>query len=196
MINLENYLYEKTKSIIMEWDEAGIYAISFLVYANEAFTYQQHKNVSEFAISYNTEKDCNCAPKFSEERWNYAFWRQETTHIINPNEDDNEGVKILFDWYKENKIENIGFEDSSKTYDENMLYIGMGPVGYYDLLTAVVNVAKKMQDEGFIADKFGNIPIIVHDLEYSWYVKDATSHANPNREADVFLEALKSNYDT
>ena len=33
MINLKTYLYEKIKPIIKDWDEEGIYAISFFVYS-------------------------------------------------------------------------------------------------------------------------------------------------------------------
>ena len=195
MIDFKAYLYEKIKPTIAGWQEAGIYAISFFVYSNELNTYQGYKNVSEFAISYNTEKDCGKAPKYSEKRWNYAFWRQNTTYIIDPNEQDNEGLKTLFRWYKEIGLENIGFEDSDNLYDKKGFYIGKGPVGYYELLMTVADVARQMQTQGLIAEKFGPIPIIVHALEYCWYVEEATSHANPNGEAAIFLEALKMGFE-
>jgi len=201
MIDLKAYLYEKVKPIISGWDEEGIYAISFYVYSNEAYTYQQYNNVSEFAISYNTEEDCGDVSEYGdiaayeETRWNYAFWRQNTTFIIDPNENNNEGVKTLFQWYKENGIENIGYEDyeTDKIYDDNMKYIGKGSNGYYELLTVVSDVARQLQTEGLISEKFGNIPIIVHALEYCWYVEEATANANPNGEADAFFEAMKRN---
>ena len=197
MIDLKAYLYEKVKSVINGWDENGIYGISFFVYSNLAYTYKQYKNVSEFAISYNTEEDCGNVSAYDEERWNYAFWRQNTTHIIDPNESGNEGIETLFQWYKENGIENIGFDDydMDKIYDDNMLYIGKGPIGYYELLTVVSEVARQIQTEGIISRKFGNIPIIVHDYEYCWYVKEATAYANPNGEADVFLSAMNMGFE-
>lgn len=40
-------------------------------------------------------------------------------------------MKILFDWYKENGIDDIGYEDQNTCYDNEMRYIGKGPVGYY-----------------------------------------------------------------
>jgi hypothetical protein len=195
VIDLKAYLYEKVKPIITQWNENEIYAISFYVYSNLAYVYQQYKNVSEFAISYNTEKDCGGASAYSEERWNYAFWRQNTTHIIDPHENNNEGLETLFQWYKENGIENIGFENFDDAYDKNMLYIGKGPVGYYELLTAVSEIARQLQTEGFISKKFGRIPIIVHGLEYCWYVEEATEYANPNGEAEIFLEAVKRGFE-
>ena len=191
MIDLKLYLENKLREVISSWNEDNIYAISFFIYSNEEYEYAGFSNVSEFSVSYNTEDDCNGADELSEERWNYAFWRQNENPIISPY-DGNEGAKVLFDWYKENGIDNIGYEDMNALYDSEMRYIGKGPVGYCELLTEVTAVAKRLQESGFIKDKFGKpIPVIIHDLEYSWYVIDATKQANPNGEADVFLTAMK-----
>ena len=199
MVKLEDYLYNKVKPIISTWNEDGIYAISFFVYSNGAFTYRNYSNISEFAVSYNTENDftkaCPTAWSPNEARWNYAFWRQNTTHIINPHEENNEGMSILFKWYDENKVENIGIYSNDNQYDENGFYIGKGPGGYYELLTAVSNVAQRLQTEGFVKEKFGTVPIIVHGLEYDHLVESATKNANPNGEADAFLEALENYFE-
>ena len=73
-----------------------------------------------------------------------------------------------------------------------MRYIGKGPVGYYELLLEITAVAKRLQDCGFIKNKFGKpIPIIIHDLEYPWYIFEATKTANSNGEANVFFDAMK-----
>ncbi|MBE6580032.1 MAG: hypothetical protein E7650_00275 [Ruminococcaceae bacterium] len=191
MIDLQTYLKSKICDIISMWNEDNIYAISFFVYSNEAYQYNGYSNVTEFCVSYNTEADCNGADRFSEERWNYAFWRQNEFPVIEAN-NENEGIKILFEWYKQNSIVNIGYEDSKACYDDKMRYIGKGPVGYYELLSEIAIVAKELQDSGFIKNKFGRaIPIILHDLEYAWYVMEATKKANPNGEADVFFAAMK-----
>lgn len=185
MTDLKEYLYQRVKKEIALWYVKDIYAISFFVYSNEAYTYGEFSNVTNFSISYNTESDCGGADKCSEERWNYSFWRQNEIVIT-----DNEGMKILFQWYKENGINNIGHEDNN-CYDENNYYIGKGPVGYYELLTAVSEVANRLQNENYIVNKFGKaVPIIIHDLEYTWYVIEATKNANPNGEANQFIEAM------
>ena len=190
MTNISENLYLKVKSIMDAWCEDGIYAISFFVYSNEAYECKGFCNVSSFAVSYNTEDDCRGAGKYDEERWNYAFWRQNETFVINPDE-PNELTDLLFDWYKENGISNIGEEDED-CYDENCNYIGKGPVGHYELLMLVSDVAKRMQQEGFIENKFGKkLPIIIHGLEYAWYDIEATQKANINGEADTFLKAMK-----
>ena len=76
MTNLQIYLESALSSVISSWNEKDIYAISFLVCANEAYEYGGCSNVTEFSVSYNTEKDCGEADPLPEERWNYAFWRQ------------------------------------------------------------------------------------------------------------------------
>ena len=190
MNNISEKLYLKIKSIMDTWCEDGIYAISFFVNSNEAYEYNGFSNVSSFAVSYNTEADCEGADKYSEERWNYAFWRQDETPIIDPYEPD-ELTDLLFDWYKEHGILNIGEEDEN-CYDEDYNYIGKGPVGHYELLTLVSEAAKRIQQEGFIEKKFGKkLPIIIHGLEYAWYDFEATKNANINGEADTFLKAIK-----
>ena len=126
MINLQAYLEEKLRSIISTWNEEDIYAISFLVYANEAYEYNGYSNVTEFSVSYNTEKDCRGAGELSEKRWNYAFWRQNETPVIEA-DDQNEGIKILFEWYKENGIDHIGYEDPDTCYDEEREIYRKGP---------------------------------------------------------------------
>lgn len=190
MINMSEILYLKIKSIMSTWREDGIYAISFFVYSNEAYEYKGFSNVPYFAISYNTEKDCAGAGQYDEERWNYAFWRQDENRIIYPDE-PNELTDLLFDWYQENGISNIGEEDE-ECYDENYYYIGKGPVGHYELLTLVSEIAKRLQQEGFVENQLGKkLPIIIHGYEYAWFDIEATQNANVNGEADTFLKALK-----
>ena len=191
MIDLQIYLEKKLQDIISDWTEDDIYAISFFVYANEAYKYNGYSNVTQFSVSYNTEKDCGSAGKLSEKRWNYAFWRQNEIPVIEA-DNGNEGIKILFDWYAENGVYNIGYENYDACYDNEMRYIGKGPAGYYELLSEITAVAKKLQDSGFIKNKFGRpIPIIIHDLEYPWYIIEATKKANSNGEANMFLAAMK-----
>lgn len=191
MTDLRAYLEKKLREIISQWDEEDIYAVSFFVYANEENEYGGYTNVPEFFVSYNTQSDCAGADELSEERWNYAFWRQNEIPVIQACEGD-EGMQVLFNWYKENGIDNIGYEDYDADYDSQMRYIGKGPAGYYELLGEITAVANKLQSSGFIEGKFGRpIPIIIHDLEYPWYIIEATRKANPGGEADTFLAAMQ-----
>lgn len=191
MIGLQAYLEQKLRGIISACHADDIYAISFFVCTNESYEYGGVSNVTEFSVGYQTERDCRGAGELSEERWNCAFWRQEETPVIKV-ADENEGMKILFDWYRENDIQHIGYEDPAACYDHEMRYIGKGPVGYWELLCEITAVARKLQVSGFIKAQFGRpIPIIIHDLEYPWYCMEATERANPNGEADTFFAAMK-----
>jgi hypothetical protein len=76
-------------------------------------------------------------------------------------------------------------------YDEEYNYIGKGPVGHLELINLAANVAKRLQEEGFVANKFKKpLPIIIHGLECAWYDIEATKKANPNGEADTYLIAI------
>lgn len=191
MVDLQAYLEKKLRDIISTWNEDDIYAISFFVYSNEAYEYNGYSNVTKFSVSYNTERDCDGADELAEKRWNYAFWRQNEIPVIEV-DNENEGIQVLFDWYEENGIDNIGYEDYDDCYDNQMRYIGKGPIGYYELLLEITAVARKLQESGFIKNKFGApIPIIIHDLEYPWYIMEVNKKANLYGEADVFITAMK-----
>lgn len=90
---------------------------------------------------------------------------------------------------KENRIDNIGYEDYNACYDNEMRYIGKGPVGYYELLSEITDVAKRLQDSGFVKNKFGkSIPIIIHDLEYTWYIIEATKKLTQMEKQTYFSQ--------
>ncbi len=191
MVDLKGFLKNKICDCISKWKEDNIYAVSFLVLPNEVNEYRGYTNVTEFFVGYNAEKDCQGAGLLAEERWNYAFWRQNEVPVIQADEKD-EGMRLLFDWYAEKGLDKIGYEDYDACYDSEMRYIGKGPVGCYELVSEVATVAEELQKEGFIKAKFGKpLPIIIHNLEYPWYMLEACKKANPNGEAEVFFSAMK-----
>lgn len=99
-------------------------------------------SIPTFSISYNTEADCDDTSELREERWNYAFCRQDEIEIIG----DEALAAMLLQWYEDNGIENIGFEDEDTMYDGEGGYIGKGPNGYYELAQVVSAVAKELQE--------------------------------------------------
>ncbi len=187
-MKLEDYLYTQCKQTILDIDDDNVYAVAFLVTANYNAEYQGIRNFPSLAVSYNVEsKSCNMS-KYSEERWNYAYWDQDEVDIVSPY--DENSAQLLMDWFAENGITDIGAEDEENDYDEDMNYIGKGPKGYYEFLMLVSKVARRLQLEGVVKEKFGEIPLLVEDLELAWYVEDATANANPNGEAKNFLKFL------
>lgn len=177
MIDLEQYIYDYVKPIFDSWDELDIYAVSFFASANDLQEYRGFSNVTDLVISYNTERDCPGAGPHSETRWNYAYWRQDETMVFSSFHRTPE-TAVLFDWYEQEGITNIGYEDSSME----------APVGYKELVDVLSRVARRFQEEGYWVKRFGRpIPILIHDLEYIQCTLDATAYANPNGEAKDFL---------
>ncbi|OIK08737.1 hypothetical protein BIV60_25525 [Bacillus sp. MUM 116] len=120
-----------------------------------------------------------------------CLFRQDEQEIIG----DEESTNILLQWYKENGIKDIGYEDETLMYDEDDNYIGKGPNGFYELLQVVSDVAKRLHDNIVIINTFNKeISIIIHDLEYSWYTVEVTRIGNPNGIANIFLEALNQEF--
>lgn len=190
-ISFEDHLYNKVKSVITTWGDKDIYAISFFVNSNESNCYGNYSNLSTFSISYNTEEDCECDEKYAEQRWNYAFWRQNEHDIIDMDDTDSM-LSMLFKWYKTKKVKRLG-EETDDCCTSCGDYIGKGPNGHYELLMLVAEVAKRLQNEGTITQHFGkDLPIIVHGLEYAWYDIEATKIANPQGQAQDFLITMEN----
>lgn len=193
-MSFEIYLENEIKRICSSWHEEGIYALSFLLSSNEFSIYNNVSFFPEFSIGYNTEEKCEFAPLLSEERWNFAYWEQNNIPIISPKKKI--AANFLLDWYSEQGIKNIGVPESEDDmFDESGIYVGKGPGGYIELMDMISIIAMKLQNSNFIKERFGNIPIIIHDLEYSWYSIRATQNANPNGEASAFLRAVSNNFE-
>ncbi len=56
MIDLQAYLEKKLRGIISTWHADDIYAISFFVYANEAYEYDGFSNVTQFCKLSNGKR--------------------------------------------------------------------------------------------------------------------------------------------
>lgn len=175
-----------------------MYSITFLVYTNNGNTYKEYANISEISISCNKEAyfrkeyerckndgtllDDRENGRYSEMRWDYAYLEEDETAIL-----DEEGYAVLFNWYKQEGIENIGYEDPN-CYDE---MIDKGPVGYYELLRVITQVAKRIQTEDFFLHTAGKrLPLIILDYESTWITVEATKEANIHEEANDYFAFL------
>lgn len=187
-MNFIELLYKEVFAVINDCTYNDVYSISFFVHTNEDVKYKGIPNFPMFSISFNRES--YLADYDEDERWDFACWEQDEIEIIHPISKKHNS-ELLYQWFCENGITDIGQENEDDMYDENMVYIGKGPKGYYELICAISDIAKKLQQNGVIKDKFGKIPIIVHDYELCWLVKEATANANPNGEAEEFLIAIE-----
>ena len=179
----KKYFYDKFIEIINQWKEDEIAAISILVYSNETYVYKGIKNFFEISIGYIQKDD------------KYDSDDVKGLKVILNAEEDDETAEIILEFLVSNGVKNIGSEDFEKSYDENMNYIGKGPNGYYEVLNMISEVARDLQLHGIVNKKFGKKPIIIHDLEYSWYSEEATILANPNNEAKEFIEYFREKFE-
>ncbi len=178
----EKYFYDKFCEVIRKWNQDDIKAISILVYTNESFVYQGIENFYEISIGY-ISKNGLIGNDIIEE----LIGVENEEFIVEPG-NYGESAEIILEWLECKGVKDIGFEDFDNSYDEDMNYIGKGPNGYYEVLMMIAQIAGELQNEGVISKENGEIPVIVHDLEYPWYVIDAVKLANPNGEAKEYLK--------
>ncbi len=190
--------------ILDTWPAQDQYAIMFFVYPNEMYEHRGYTNIPEFQMLYRCESDLavNHNPYFYpvsdfEARWTPAYWDYDLRTPVIDHYEPKVNADALIDWYEAIGLEQIGYEDPDKMYgDDGVVYVGRGPNGLPELLEIVVQIAQELQNDGTIERKFGRkIPIILADLEYTWYMIEATREANPNGEADEYIEGcVKEGY--
>ena len=190
--------------ILDTWPAQDQYAIMFFVYPNEMYEHRGYANIPEFQMLYRCESDLKVDhnPYFYpisdfEVRWNPAFWDYDLRTPVIDLYEPKVNADALIDWYEAIGLEQIGYEDPDKMYgDDGVVYVGRGPNGLPELLEVVVQIAQELHNDGTIERKFGRkVPIILADFGYTWYMIEATRQANPNGEADVFIEAcVKEGY--
>lgn len=110
---LEDLLYSKVCTEIEKWDTDNVYALYFGVSTNPA-----DGNIPHFIIGRGIDDGI-----FPDEKWHLAVSASDETELTA----DNETSQALTDWLHGQGIENIGYEDPEKMYDNMMMYIGKGP---------------------------------------------------------------------
>lgn len=190
-------LRNRILEILDAWPVQDQYAIMFFIYPNESYEYKGYHNIPEFTMLYKCESDMGSSrnPFFrasseDEERWNPAFWDYGLQQSVIRYDEPNPLADALIDWYETIGVQDIGYENPDMAYDSSMTYIGKGPNGLSELLQLVADIAAELQSSGAIQTKFGkSIPIILADFEFTWYMVKATCHANPNGEANEYIDA-------
>ena len=189
--------------VLESWPVQDQYAIMLFIYPNELYEYGGYSNIPEVSMLYKCESEMHQDPNpvfgafgedEDEERWNPAFWDYDKQVTIIGFDQENPMADSLIRWYEETGVRDIGHEDPDSMYDSNSVYIGKGPNGLQELLGLIVDIASELQREGYIEARFGRkIPIILADYEFTWYMIRATRAANPNGEADAYIEACLRN---
>ncbi|MBR5010726.1 MAG: hypothetical protein IKY06_08800 [Clostridia bacterium] len=194
-MEFKQQLRDKIFEVLNSWPVNDQYAIMFFIYPNECNEYGGYNNIPEFTMLYKCESELSRNPHSvgamsrNEERWNPAFWKwgPNKADIIYFNE-PNPMADALLSWYQSINVHDIGYEEY--TLDSHNRFVGKGPNGLPELLDLITEIANELQTENIIESKFGKrIPIILADFEFTWYMVAATRLANPNGEADDYIEA-------
>ena len=191
----KDMLQSRILEVLDEWPVEDQYAVMFFIYPNEEYEYRGYSNIPEFKMLYKNESEMehNVNPFFrasgdDEERWNPAFWSYDRQWPVIEFEEPNPIADALIDWYEFTGVQDIGGE-SGDVFDENMRYIGTGPNGLPELLKLVTEITKELQTDGVIEAKFGRkLPVILADFDCTWYMISATAEANPNGEAEAYIQ--------
>lgn len=190
--------------ILDSWPAMDQYAVMFFIYPDPLCEYAGFHNMPEFTMLYKCESDIGVLdhnPLFSasgedEERWNPAFWDFDLQQPVICYDAGNAMADALIDWYSAIGVEQVGYEDPNLMFDSRNRYIGKGPNGLAELLQLTAEIAAEIQRSGRIEAKFGRrIPILLADFEFTGYMLQATLRANPNGEADAYIQAcLRQNW--
>ena len=169
----KDMLQSRILEVLDEWPVEDQYAVMFFIYPNEEYEYRGYSNIPEFKMLYK----------------NPAFWSYDRQWPVIEFEEPNPMADALIDWYESTGVQDIGGE-SGDVFDENMRYIGTGPNGLPELLKLVTEITKELQTHGVIEAKFGRkLPVILADFDCTWYMINATAEANPNGEAEAYIQA-------
>ena len=185
-IQFENYIYNKFKLSIENWDDnicQDIYAISVFYGFNKDDVRQPYLD-----LSYNTEEhfktQINEASSELEAKWNYAFWElREVVSVANFYEGDTGGIKLRDEWIKEEGLnyKNKEVKAGNKNWLKKCKKIKGG------LIEICIKVVKRLHNENVIINKFKKtIPVIIHELEYGVGIVDQSKKANPEGLLDEF----------
>ena len=186
MSEFDDYVFTKARAGILSVPDepaADVYALSFYRWALD-----DDPRMSVLSVGYNTDaRRLSCTPTPGqpakwpiasdpgEAKWNYAFWLQEEGEVCVIGESDEDEMACRA-W-----IESRGWMYTDNEYEEDFEYAeAMADQITAGFVELCVSVAKRLHDEGVISTKFGRpVPIIVHELEYSDAIAEATDRANP-----------------
>ena len=176
------FLSNKLKEAIVQWEKHGIYAISL-------FVYDTCDNPCEptVTLGYNTEENfCQQIVRASDEieaKWNYAFWLQNEEYSFGIG-DTQEIVKKWivqkgFRYYTYEEMFDSDQEPDAETYE------GITEAFVRELIAVV----KDLHKSGFIKNQFGkDIPVLIHELEYYDRIAEQNMEANPSEAVKDFVK--------
>lgn len=167
-------------------DTPDIYAISFHV-----FDVDDDPRHPVLQLGYNTRthvaESTPGASDVDEATWNYAFWLQNELTLIG--EPGTRGGQLLEDLFR---AKGLWYSDEEEDAEwDRCGQLAGGMTTYF--VDACVRIARALHADGEIARQFsGQVPIIVHELEYYDEIAMQTRRANPPGWASDFENWIAS----
>ena len=176
------FLSNKLKEAIVQWEKHGIYEISLCVYDS-----RDNPCERTVTLGYNTEENfCQQIVRASDEieaKWNYDFWLQNEEYSFGIG-DTQEIVKKWivqkgFRYYTYEEMFDSDQEPDAETYE------GITEAFVRELIAVV----KDLHKSGFIKNQFGkDIPVLIHELEYYDRIAEQNMEANPSEAVKDFVK--------
>ncbi|MCF6347930.1 MAG: hypothetical protein L3J20_06490 [Flavobacteriaceae bacterium] len=90
-------------------------------------------------------------------------------------------------------------DENEETYENDQMFekiVERGSEFCEDFIEEIILLTKRLFSEKVILNKFGkNIPILIHELEYTIESSNLTLKSNPKGVADEFIEWVNSLYE-
>jgi hypothetical protein len=189
--DFEQFCYDEICAALADIDTRNtpdIYVISFHV-----FDADDDPRYPVLQLGYNTRtRVAECAQSASnveEATWNYAFWLQNEIRFIG--EAGTQGAKLLEDLLR---TKGLWYSDEEDDADfDRCEQLASDITAYF--VNAWVRIARALHTDGVIARQFsGQVPIVIHELEYYDDIAIQTRRANPPGWTNDFESWIASMY--
>ena len=182
---MKNLIIEQISNKLNTITDKDIYAFNlYLEYYND------NPYEPTITFGYNTIENYENACKETDEleaKWNYAFWLQNEIFVLGIDETKN----IVKNWFLKN---NLGY----KTYEEffdNEIDEKLCDKIDKKIKKEMVEAIKEIQNSNIIKNQFNKeIPIIIHELEYTNELAKLNENANSKNSVKEFVQFCKGNY--
>lgn len=185
VINAETDI-RKAIDKIDEKRAADIYALSFLIDCLD----DDLRRISVI-LGYNTIKHYKesipDASDKDEAKWNYAFWPENELLVVGG---DN---PVFQEWVRQCpgycSVEEESQLKGQERKDSQQMIFEIGD-RFEEL---IIPILRKLHEDGTILKKFGrDIPVLLHELEYSDETIEWAKATNPNGQAKEFIKWIRN----
>ena len=182
---MKNLIIENVLNKLNSIEDKDIYAFNlYLEYYND------NPYEPTITFGYNTiknyENSCNETDKI-EAKWNYAFWLQNEIFILGLDETK----EIIKSWFVKN---NLGYKSYEEFFNDEIDDKLCSKIDK-KIKNEIVEAIKEIQNSSIIKKQFNKeIPIIIHELEYTNELAKLNEKANGKFLVNEFVQFCKGIY--